>query len=248
MVLRKFSGFGLLFLVLFYVSCKQPVAKKFNHSTTFFPLTGSHIGVSCRECHKDASLTSLPTDCQSCHPMNIQHTSNLGDCTLCHTTVTFSAPYFNHNRIGISIQGVHIGLVVSSCLNCHVPNSYSGISFTCSNCHKPNNVDGRVHRSLTDQCEQCHSQLAWIPARFPEHNTYATQLVGAHAPLRCSSCHSSAFTNWLNINYRDNPDPTMSCARCHTRNYRAGKHGHSGIVADANCGRCHGYSSFNGGD
>lgn len=244
MIYRQ-SKFYIILLLLFFAGCKEPVAKKFNHSATFFPLTGSHIGVNCRECHRDSSLTSLPTDCQSCHPMSMQHTSNLGDCNLCHTTVTFSAPYFNHNKIGVSIQGLHIGLVISSCLNCHAPYSYSGIRFTCSKCHKQNVVDGRVHVSPSDSCDQCHSQISWMPAGFAEHNSYATKLSGRHAKLRCSSCHNSPFNSWLNLNYRDG-QTYGSCANCHTRNYRSGKHGHSGIAADANCGRCHGYSSFGG--
>ncbi|MDH4262271.1 MAG: hypothetical protein OEV78_04410 [Spirochaetia bacterium] len=236
----------LSLLILAFIGCKVPTAKKFNHSATFFPLTGSHLGVNCRECHKDSSLTSLPVDCQSCHPMGMQHTSNLGDCSLCHTTVTFSAPYFNHNRIGVSIQGLHVGLVISNCLNCHVPNSYSGITFTCYKCHKQNVTDGLVHRSPTDNCAQCHSQIVWAPANFAEHSSYPTQLAGAHRKLRCSACHNSPFNAWANINYRDGVS-VGSCARCHTRNYRSNSH-HSNIVSDANCGKCHGYTSFSGGD
>jgi len=234
-------------MIVFFAGCKEPSAKKFNHSTTFFPLTGSHVGVSGRECHKDSSLTSLPSDCQSCHPMGMQHTLHLGDCNLCHTTVTFSAPYFNHNKIGVSIQGLHIGLVISNCLNCHTPNAYSGATFTCSKCHQPNIVDGRVHASKTVECQQCHSQMAWIPARFPEHNSYSTKLSGGHGNIRCASCHNTPFQGWTNINYRDGLT-YGSCARCHTRSYKSGEDGHSGIAADANCESCHGYSSFGGGD
>jgi len=244
MVLKKSLIYRIFLLLFFFVfiGCKEPVAKKFNHSATLFPLSGSHVGVNCRECHKDSSLTSLPTDCQSCHPMGMQHSQNLGDCNLCHTTVTFSAPYYNHNRIGISIQGLHISLVVSSCLNCHKPHSYSGISFTCSNCHKPNFIDPIVHLSLTARCDQCHSQYSWVPGAFAQHNNYATKLTGGHGGLRCASCHSSPFTSWLNINYRDGT-AYGSCANCHTRNYRS-KSEHTSIAVDANCGRCHGYDRF----
>jgi hypothetical protein len=234
-----------LTILLFAFFCKEPVAKQFNHSRTFFPLTGAHHGVSCRECHKDGTLTSLPSDCQSCHPMTPMHTQNLGDCNLCHTTATFAVAYFNHSRAGIAIRGAHISLVVEECLNCHTTGTYTGISFTCSNCHSPPSIDGQVHTSATADCAQCHNQAFFSPAGFAAHSTYPTKLSGSHASLSCSNCHPSTFNNWANINFRDPAGIAYgSCARCHERDYDYGEEDHNGIAADANCGRCHGYSNF----
>ena len=40
----------------------------FNHSATSFPLTGSHVTVSCANCHtKGFTAGATPTDCYSCH-------------------------------------------------------------------------------------------------------------------------------------------------------------------------------------
>lgn len=238
------SRFIILLFILFFAGCKEPAARKFNHSATLFPLNGAHMGVSCRECHKDGSLTSLPSDCQSCHPMSMAHTLNLGDCNLCHSTVTFSAPFFNHSRFGLSIKGAHIAMIVENCQGqCHIPGTYSGINFNCSRCHTNQIIDGRVHLSPNDNCEQCHTQAAFSPAAFLEHKSYITPTTGAHAILACSECHNSRFSNWLDINYRDG-QIYGSCANCHTRNYSTGEDGHRGLPADANCGACHSTSTF----
>lgn len=240
---RKLLWTFICVLTLFISFCEKPPSSSFNHNRTLFPLTGSHQAASCRECHKDGAITTLSTACSSCHPMSIAHTKNLGDCNLCHTTVTFSAAYFNHSRLGAIIGGVHKLLVADSCTNCHTPNTYSGVNFTCSNCHAPHIIDGTVHTSATVACDRCHNQVTFSPAAFTLHNSYATKLAGSHTTLSCSKCHNTPFGVWTNINYRDGL-ANGSCARCHTRDYDFGEDDHNGLPADANCGSCHGYGFF----
>ena len=242
---RHYFWFALCLLSCFAANnCKEPVAKKFNHSSTLFPLHGAHMGINCRECHKDGSITSLPVDCQSCHPMTPNHTLNLGDCDMCHTTTTFSAPYFNHNRAGVSITGGHIAVVIKDCQKCHIAGTYSGVNFTCSRCHSPPSYDGVVHKLPPENCEKCHSQASFRPGKFDDHRYYQTKLQGGHAGLECSTCHPGTFSNWKNINYRDGMI-YGSCANCHTRSYQPNEH-HHGLSADANCAKCHGYNGFHG--
>ena len=42
----------------------------FNHFTTGFPLTGTHVSVSCASCHVNGRLKSTPTQCIACHAIN----------------------------------------------------------------------------------------------------------------------------------------------------------------------------------
>jgi len=245
-----------IFLLLSIINinhCFKPKSDKFNHNRTLFPLTGIHKTVPCRECHKDGALNALPTSCDTCHPMSSMHTKGLGDCTLCHNTVTFSVAFFNHKRKGIPLGGAHLNLVAESCNRCHKASTYStgNPGFTCavSGCHDilstPHTMDSLVHTSPTQECQQCHNQFAWSPAAYPPHNSYPTKLIGSHNGISCGSCHLQPFNNWFAINYRDgNGGIYQSCARCHTRDYAPGHEGHSTLANDANCGRCHGYSTF----
>lgn len=242
--------FFLLPVILFLGNCKEPSVKKFNHAMTLFPLTGAHMGVNCRECHKDGSITSISSDCQSCHPMNFNHTANTGDCNLCHSTATFSAPFFNHTRAGFNVKGAHIKIVIGNCKSCHKANVYAGVPWVCSNCHNPPSpdfcsADAPVHAGALD-CESCHNQVTFQWGKYDRHNSFATKLYGGHSNIACSACHSSPRGNCLSsIIYRDGT-AYGSCANCHTRNYRGNEH-HSGLPTDANCGKCHGYSGFHGG-
>lgn len=244
-MVRKIRWWVFLIVIplLMATNCKGPDATKFNHSRTLFPLTGTHKGVLCRDCHRDGTLTSLPTQCDSCHPMSIVHTQGLGDCNLCHTTSTFSAAYFNHRKAGIPMKGKHLTLVGQNCFACHTKPVYSGIPFVCSNCHTYSIGDTWVHTSPVSNCDACHTQFSWTPADFAQHNSFPTKLLGKHGELSCSSCHNTPFTSWTNVNYRDG-FTYGSCARCHTRNYDWGEKHHNGLPADADCGRCHGYGRF----
>lgn len=227
-------------LTLLVYCANPPKDKPFHHKDTFFPLTGAHVGVTCRDCHKEGMNRRIPNTCVSCHPMSLTHTQNQGDCDVCHRTATFSPAIFNHLRLGVKIAGAHYGL---DCAQCHKLPVYTGIAWTCSNCHKPPMLDSRVHITNKDQCENCHGQVSFNPSLFKEHNTFSTSLIGAHFDLTCSACHTQRFTNWLAINYRDGTVNGF-CSNCHTRNYRPGHEGHRTIQQDANCRQCHNFSSF----
>lgn len=253
--MTKLSNFSIkhLFILTFALlalNCQPPEVQAFNHSRTLFPLKAGHFGVDCRECHKDGAITSLPTACLSCHPMPYQHTKNTGDCDICHTQATFSAAYYNHARSGLVITGGHKALIADDCFYCHLPETYTGITFICYECHQPSSIDGIVHISTTDSCENCHGQSNWTPARFSAHSGYAIKLGGAHSGLRCSTCHTTTFgtlTQWQapNLRYSSNDgDLLLECVDCHRSDYDFGESDHNGLPADDDCGRCHGYSTF----
>jgi hypothetical protein len=64
---------------------------QFNHDTqTEFSLTGSHVELSCQDCHREGENTALRKDCYSCHRSNDRHRGEFGrECSRCHNTDVF---------------------------------------------------------------------------------------------------------------------------------------------------------------
>jgi len=122
---------------------------KFDHSTTGWPLQGTHVTTPCASCHMGANpfaLTAANTDCYGCHQAAWLSTQTLGGqvpnhiaanfsttCVSCHTTwvttgwlgATLSAAQHSWFRIP------HHGSV---CSDCHV-DSTNYATFSCIACH-----------------------------------------------------------------------------------------------------------------
>jgi hypothetical protein len=66
---------------------------RFNHDTqTRYPLTGSHRGLQCQACHRQAAgaKVTAPTDCFACHRGDDAHQGSFGrSCEKCHNTSSF---------------------------------------------------------------------------------------------------------------------------------------------------------------
>jgi len=71
------------------------------HTRTAFPLTGSHLQITCETCHTDdrgGAFTTLNSDCFACHEDNYRTAGVVDhiaggfptDCRQCHTTVTWT--------------------------------------------------------------------------------------------------------------------------------------------------------------
>lgn len=125
-------------------SCHDTIAwtdGKFDHSTTSFPLTGTHVTTPCASCHINNNYSgTLPTDCYSCHITDWNNTQTAGGavpnhiaagypttCATCHTTTNWLGATFNHTFFPVPHHG-------SVCSDCHlVPSNYA--TFSCINCH-----------------------------------------------------------------------------------------------------------------
>jgi hypothetical protein len=105
-------------------------ALRFDHSTTSFPLTGSHRAVACMSCHKPPNLevtmrnvvySSAPKLCEGCHedPHAKQFAKdgmNPG-CADCHNTARWKPSLFDHEtRTDFPLKGAHQSV---SCRDCH---------------------------------------------------------------------------------------------------------------------------------
>jgi nitrate/TMAO reductase-like tetraheme cytochrome c subunit len=168
----------------------------FDHSTTGWPLTGSHqlqpAGkvVACTDCHKgnNYTFTAANTDCYGCHQPAWVSTQTIGgavpnhitagfptsQCSTCHDTLLWADGKFDHSTTGWPLQGAH---VTTPCSSCHM--GASPFSLTSAN---------------TD-CYGCH-QAAWLSTQtlggqVPNH-------IAAQFSTTCVTCHTTwVTTGWL---------------------------------------------------
>ena len=89
----------------------------FNHTSTGFPLTGSHTVPPrlCTDCHVNKNYSLNSTLCYSCHQKDYSGTTNPAHaaagfpttCELCHDTTTWTDSTFNHNNTAFPLTGSH---------------------------------------------------------------------------------------------------------------------------------------------
>ena len=168
------------------------------------PKSSSHIvtDAPCESCHFNTSTflgaryshgAALPEQCRNCHNGRIasgkpaSHNSGkkaTDSCDHCHRTSAFLPASWNH-----------IGVAPGTCTNCHVPGGQSLISKPASH---------TTVAKATYQCDECHSFIGWIPARY-KHNTAAA----------CSSCHNGVIAIGPRADHPGFPGWPTECNQCH---------------------------------
>jgi hypothetical protein len=219
----------------------QPAS--FDHSATAFPLTGAHRAVSCVSCHGDGVYVGKSSACASCHQPDYDGTTDPShraaqfstDCTVCHTTTTWSGATFDHAASAFPLTGAH---VAATCQQCHGDGVYAGKNTACVSCHQ-SAYDGTTdpaHQGaqFPTTCQDCHTTTAWSGARFDHDAPYFPIYSGAHAGrwASCATCHTNA------ANFQ-----AFTCLTCHehAKSTMDSKHsGRSGYVYDSQaCYTCH---------
>ncbi|HYL63620.1 MAG TPA: hypothetical protein VE077_13460 [Candidatus Methylomirabilis sp.] len=197
----------------------------FNHSQ-FFPLTNSHAGLQCSQCHvPGAAYSAAPTTCQGCHmdkfnsaatPVNhVQAGFPPALCSTCHDTIAWADGKFDHTTMTtFPLTGLHIGV---ACSACHSSGVYKGLTTSCgaSGCHLTTwqQTNNPVHSAAgpdfaAANCANCHTTSGWDTANF-NHNQFFP-LTNAHAGLQCVQCHVAGAA------YSAAP---TTCQGCHMANY-----------------------------
>ena len=142
---------------------------KFDHNTTSFPLTGSHVNVLCKNCHS-SGYKGITATCNSCHISQYNSTTNPSHsaaqfpltCETCHNTTSWTPSTFNHDGLYFPIySGRHRG-AWNLCTDCHTTaNNYA--LFSCTNCHEHDKTttdrqhSGRSGYTYTPtSCFTCH--------------------------------------------------------------------------------------------
>ncbi len=123
----------------------------FDHSRTNYSLTGAHERLDCRACHfkpdqegtERQKFTGLSPNCASCHTDNHYRQfekNGATACEDCHTTETWKAGRFDHDRAAFRLDGKHINV---PCAECHKPLKEGSVTyikykikdFRCESCH-----------------------------------------------------------------------------------------------------------------
>jgi hypothetical protein len=235
----------------------------FDHSTTGFPLTNGHANVACVTCHvnNNYTLTTPLNSCgvSGCHLTTWQQTNNpvhstagaqfaVGNCSVCHSTVSWTTATFDHSQTGFALTGTHASPSPTPCASCHVNNNYTLSSTDCYGCHQAafqstvslgGNVPNHVAAGFpitAAQCASCHPVTTWAAGVF-NHSTTGFPLTNAHATVACSLCH-------IGGNYTLTTTPT-DCGNsgCHLTTWQQTNnplHSTAGAqFAATNCSVCH---------
>jgi hypothetical protein len=206
----------------------------FDHSTTGFALTGTHLSPAptpCTSCHISNNYTLNSTDCYGCHQAAFVSTTTMGGsvpnhvtagfpitasaCATCHSITTWSAGVFDHSATGFLLTNGHANV---ACNLCHINNNYSLTiaPADCGNssCHLTTwqQTNNPVHSTsgaafAAANCSTCHTTQGWDAASF-DHSVTGFTLTGTHlspTPTPCASCH-------VNNNYTLN---SADCYGCH---------------------------------
>lgn len=193
---------------------------KFDHQLTDFELTGKHRQAACGNCHEpNVKHRDTPSDCVSCHREDDPHGDTMADtCGDCHSPADWTEVEFDHDTTDFPLIGKHQEPV---CGDCHADQTFQDTPTTCFGCHAEDDAhDGRSG----NECETCHSPLGWEDTKFDHARDTEFELVGKHAELACSECHSDEpFADSLET----------GCVSCHLEDDE--HDGHNG----EDCGRCH---------
>ena len=203
----------------------------FDHSTTGWPLTGSHQLTpagkvnACTDCHigNNYNLTSANTDCYGCHQTAWNSTPSFGGnvpnhitanfptslCSTCHDTVLWTDGKFDHSTTGFALQGPHMLPPRTT-----VTGAIGPMVNACTDCHLGGNYSTGYP---TTDCYSCHQTY------YTNAQTYGSTVpnhVVASYPTTCTSCHTTWVTQaWLgavfNHTYFRIPHNGSSCSDCH---------------------------------
>jgi len=205
----------------------------FNHTTTGFALVGGHSTATCSDCHS-VNTSNAVSECFSCHESDFNTAANHisqnypKDCEMCHNSNSWEETDFDHNSTNFPLTGSHVN---AECSNCHT-SGYVGTSSECSSCHQTDfdNSINPNHKTvgISLLCVQCHNTTVWVPSTF-SHTTTGFELLGSHATVPCSDCHSVNTSNAVS-----------ECNSCHITNYEnAINPNHKTAGISQQCEQCH---------
>jgi hypothetical protein len=232
------STAGTAFAAANCSTCHNTIAwttAAFDHSTTGWPLTGSHQMApagkvnACTDCHvnNNYNFTSANTDCYGCHQAAWNSTPTFGGsvpnhisagfptslCSTCHDTVLWSDGKFDHSTTGFPLQGPHMLPPRTT-----VTGAIGPMVNACTDCHLGGNYTTGYP---TTDCYGCHQMY------FTNAQTYGASVpnhVAANYPTTCLTCHTTWVTTaWLgavfNHTFFQLPHPPRGtaavCSDCH---------------------------------
>jgi len=116
---------------------QNAATSSFDHAGTGFPLTGTHVSVSCAACHVNGRMKNTPTQCIGCHNtmtapgLPQSHPRTTFRCDACHLTTTWRDFAFmdhaqatgpcascHNNKFAIGKNSGHV-VTNAPCNDCH---------------------------------------------------------------------------------------------------------------------------------
>jgi hypothetical protein len=132
--------------------------ERFDHNRSRFPLTGEHVRVECKKCHKDTMYRDTSGKCFTCHEKEDVHKRTLGErCETCHNTRTWKSWDFDHAKTRFRLDGAHSK---AECKDCHKKpvREKPAVARNCLACHATDDIH---EGSFGIQCERCHKATTW---------------------------------------------------------------------------------------
>ena len=221
-------------------------ASKFDHGRdTRFPLTGMHAAVRCTGCHLDLRFDEprvALAQCESCHA-DVHRGNLVGACVRCHNTRSFhDVPAVAvHNRTAFPLMGAHLQAPCESCHRTERNGAYTAVARDCVSCHQSALAQATIdHSSFPRDCTTCHSPFAWSGGVSFDHAlaAHGFRLEGAHALLRCASCHLPGGST---LRFTPAPAGSTDCFACHQPDYQRA---HAGNGYPTTCTGCHHVTSW----
>jgi hypothetical protein len=193
----------------------------FDHASTGWPLTGTHLTTPCAQCHVNNNYNLTNTACVSCHLKDFQGTTNPNHvqaglpqtCQQCHNTTDWGNGTFDHATTGWALTGFHATV---PCAQCHVNGNYAltAANTKCDSCHMTDyqntNNPGHAAAGFPTDCSVCHNTTSWLGATF-NHASTGWALTGFHATVQCNQCH-------VNNNYSLT---STACVTCHLKDFQS---------------------------
>lgn len=224
-------------------------ARRFDHDSTSYPLTGAHRDVNCAACHTTPEPGSRPRadgtrlarfspqphqQCSACHAD--PHQGRLSArCSECHVTRGFDVldrREFNHALTRYPLLGRHRTVGCEACHGRGMATPRPGFA-SCAACHEDRHGGEATLDGKPADCEACHRVTGFAPATFTVEQHAATRfpLGGKHREVACAKCHSSTAGagGTATIHLRLAFD---RCASCH-------QDPHGGQVGNRRCDACH---------
>jgi hypothetical protein len=205
----------------------------FDHEKeTGYPLEGAHAQAACLRCHNDRGPVQVYVNrgCGGCHPD--PHTATLGlDCRRCHEQMSWrpTGLIVEHARTRFPLFGAHVAAPCESCHPGAPAGQFRGAPTACDLCHRADlaraTSPNHAASGWTTNCDRCHTPVTWERAQIV-HDFFP--LVGGHAGLNCTQCHTSGTFG---------PIPS-NCYACHTADYQRAPD-HAAQAFPHTCEQCH---------
>ncbi len=244
------------------------------HDRTRYPLRGEHRKVACRACHgpflgQKAIFRGLAfSRCKDCH--DDAHLGQLSsDCVQCHTVNAFMPAQYGseeHKKTRYPLEGAHEAV---ACTQCHPTEQnlkakkvskmrrrakrkrrrllvsrtvfkLPEVKGACETCHQDPHEAQFRHDGAEKACVVCHKTSSFRDLSF-DHNVDSRFLLeGRHQDVACRACH---FNNKRGVTRFRPLD--VRCGSCHS-DVHGGQFERTkkGAWSKRPCGSCHSVSGF----